>query len=352
MTFEDATSIKVGGNNVSAVYVGGTLVWPSNFDYVIVQNTVAVHYSSGSQINAAGSNYAYFTGDVQVRRGQIIIRTISDARLTPTLTSASAAFYISGTEVHAYSRGSVAGEQRYISAMVSYNGSSSVTGGTVYQQANAITSYTYNLAIAIDVTGTIPAEGGRYDVIYTSQRTPTYTSGASGSAENCTASITGTNCTPNINTVTGVESLNIGVDENTSTSVTPTVSVTISAGGYFATDSKTQDAAPVVPQATIYPEVESDGSVVMRFFMTQGSYPGGLVVVEGAVYHYVMDGTSTEETVSLSMKTFTGDGGSEALPVSVHYFSGDAGEHWFTATRVSKIGLNNTTFPHKDFEVR
>lgn len=340
----------VGSTQVTALYLGDELLWPSGYSYHIVANTVAIHYSSGNQINAAGTNYAYFTGDVRLQRGQSIIQTISNAVLTPQSLS-SAYFYVSGNEVHAYSRGTVSGAQRSISVSVTYAGSDPVTGGTVYQEANAVVSYSYNLAVSIDVSGTIPYLGGTYDVYYTAQRSPVYTSTSQGAGQNISASVSGTGCTPSPSTVTGVEPLSIDVAQNTSTSLTKTVSVTISADGHSATSpAVTQDAAPVVPMAAVFPEAQSDGSVVLKLVMTQGEYPGGLVAISGIVYHYMLNG-GAEQTKDISIKSVGRDGGTDPLPNTVHYFAGDYGEHWFTATRVGQIGIDNTTFPHTQFNI-
>lgn len=141
MKLGDAIAIKVGSANQSRVYVGSTLVWPANYYYHIVPSSVVVHYSAGTQIYASGSNYAYITGDVQVRRGQVVIQTIEDAVLTPYFSSSSY-FYLSGTEIHAYSRGVYEGSRRSLSVSVTYSTSEAVTGLTVYQEANVETEGT------------------------------------------------------------------------------------------------------------------------------------------------------------------------------------------------------------------
>ena len=141
MKLGDAIAIKVGSANQSRVYVGSTLVWPANYYYHIVSSSVVVHYSAGTQIYASGSNYAYITGDVQVRRGQVVIQTIEDAVLTPYFSSSSY-FYLSGTEIHAYSRGVYEGSRRSLSVSVTYSTSEAVTGITVYQEANVETEGT------------------------------------------------------------------------------------------------------------------------------------------------------------------------------------------------------------------
>jgi len=92
MTTEDILSAYVGTTQVSRLYLGSDLVWPSNYTYNIVNATA--HFSSGSFIDAGvvgsqySGNYLYFTGTVRLQRGQTVISETTEY-LVPTVSNTS-----------------------------------------------------------------------------------------------------------------------------------------------------------------------------------------------------------------------------------------------------------------------
>ena len=232
---------------------------------------------------------------------------------------------------------------------------------TVYQQYNVVEeiSYAYNLSVEIDVSGTIPSSGGVYSVDYVAKRTQSdvYTSGATyaHSETSITAEVSGTNCTPDTQFVTGAGTTSIEVDPNTSTILTKDIIVTLSAFGESASDTAMQDAysPPVVATAAITADVNfRTGGIRMRLTMTSGTFPSNPVVISGITYHYVRTGYTTEHTIPVVADVTISDPRlSELISEIPAWSAGDSGTHWFSATSVSEIGLGNTTFPHTEFEV-
>ena len=283
--------------------------------------------------------------------------TVSDNISAPTLpawltfSNGVLTFASEGTDT--YQNG------RY-AALTATNGSASDTE-TVYQQYNVVeeTSYAYNLSVEIDVSGTIPSSGGVYSVDYVAKRTQSdvYTSGATyaHSETSITAEVSGTNCTPDTQFVTGAGTTSIEVDPNTSTILTKDIIVTLSAFGNTASDTAVQDvySPPVVATAAITADVNfRTGGIRMRLTMTSGTFPSNPVVISGITYHYVRTGYTTEHTVPVVADVTISDPRlSELISEIPAWSAGDSGTHWFSATSVSEIGLGNTTFPHTEFEV-
>lgn len=80
----------------------GNIIWPLNLTYVIVANTIALHYSSGTKILANASNYAYVTATVQVYRGTTLVETRANERMSITTISDTTHFEIrNGNTVYA-----------------------------------------------------------------------------------------------------------------------------------------------------------------------------------------------------------------------------------------------------------
>lgn len=278
------------------------------------------------------------------------VRTVND---TPTITrySGDTNITISGNTVTIPNRGTNEGSARN-TTFRAVNGDKSATI-TIYQQANQISSYTYNLSVGIDVSGTIGYVGGRYGVDYVSRRTATYASGAQGSVENVSSTILLTNCTSDTASVSGSGRFFIEVAPNQSTSLEPTILVVLSSDGQTASDSATQERAPVIvtPTAEVYPDVDTDGRVRLCFALTQGSvtFP---VVIKGVVYHFIENG-HTESSRSISGDiTINSDGDAVRLARVNTWLSGQSGEHWFSATSVSQFSLFDVSFPHELFDVR
>lgn len=297
------------------------------------------------------------------------IATIED---TPTITGSATGFTRNGMTVSIANRGTNNNDQTSSAARsVTYtatngSGANTVTATvTIYQEANAPEmSYQYLLSLDIDVDGKISAEPGVYDVYYVSRRSTTkvYPSGSSvdlGTSDITTSvSVTGTgSATPSVNSVTGTGKFVLSVGQNWDTENEKTITVTIStAGATPASDTVTQEAAEVIvtPTARIYPDVDTDGRVRVRLSMTQGQFPSGNVVISGMVYHYILEnqGSGTEETQPISGDiTITQNGDAVRLGSAFTWLPGTSGEHWFSATSVSRIGLSNTTFPHESFDI-
>lgn len=243
-------------------------------------------------------------------------------------------------------------------ALTVYNDYASDTE-TVYQQYNVVeeVNYAYNLSVDIDVSGTIPSSGGTYSVDYVAKRTQTdvYTSGGEDvhSEEGISAEVSGSNCTPDTQFVYGAGTFDIVVDPNLSPVFTRNIGVTISEFGESASDSAVQDyyVEPSVDSAAISAFADfRTGRVSLRLVMTSGTFPGE-VVIGGLVYHYVPTG-SYERTIPILDEVTVDD---PMIGVSLSeipaFSSGSSGEHWFTATSVSEIGLANTTFPHTTYSI-
>lgn len=523
MVLNEADDIRLGSEQVNAIYLGDTLIWPAAPLIYVITDAWLV-YSSGNLINAAGSNYAYALGDVNVYRGSSLVRTMTDVHLEVSVSSAdfyverpsglsydvikgnnlgstptgfqktatvtasyhgdthaggtvvqernyetttsstvrieespviapaevpntryvdlniyesfpnhicpayggTATLYFYGghdeanysttawndwtTYTHTYTSGAVVVDPAVITAsgqigptmvgqpwgvtdeiatptlpswltfsngvltiasegvtpyqdgrsaeLTAYNGGAS-DSVTVYQQYNVVeeVNYAYNLSVDIDVSGTIPSSGGTYSVDYVAKRTQTdvYTSGSEDvhSESGITAEVSGSNCTPDTQFVTGAGSFDIEVDPNLSPVFTRNIGVTISAFGESASDSEVQDyyVEPSVDAAAISAFANfRTGSVSLRLVMTSGTFPGE-VVIGGLVYHYIPTG-SYERTIPILDEVTVDD---PMIGVSISeipaFSSGSSGEHWFTATSVSEIGLANTTFPHTTYSI-
>lgn len=280
---------------------------------------------------------------------------------TPTISriSGSSDITLSGTTVTIPSEGQTEYSSGRSATFRATNGTAT-SDVTFWQQANVhiSTSYVYNLACSINVNGDIPASGGIFQVFYTSRGTPTevWTSGSyPGTEIDLASSIETENCTPSVNSVTGTGSFTIEVTENTSAELMRNISVVVKRdNNNYASDIVSQEASSVVttPTARIYPDVDTDGRVRLRFQMTQGSFPSSPVVISGLVYHYVLSGSVTEQTRNISDVTVSSDGEAVRLSIQNTWFSGDSGTHWFAASGVSGIGVSNVTFTHTEFDVR
>ena len=275
-----------------------------------------------------------------------------------SITGSATGFTRSGLYVTVASEGSTEYQNgrsvTYTAKVLQLNNNTYLTvTETLYQEANVVVSYTYDLSVDIDVTGTIGCEEGRYDVNYTAKRAPIYTSGAEGSATGFYADISGTNCTPSTSVAYHSGKFTITVPENTAQSQRD-VTVTLTSrddSSKFATDTVVQDAAPAMPHANVYPDLDTDGRVRVRFYMTQGTviFP---VVISGMEYHYVEDGGASGSRSISGDITIQSDGDAVRLGAINTWLSGASGMHWFSATSVSRVGLANTTFTQTSFDVR
>lgn len=145
------TKIFLGSIENPKIYMRDFLTFPPQSTGGTVTSaitSVGRYYSSGSAINAAGSNYAYiqgvqiwYTDGVETRRNNIV--------LTPSFTE-NTIWYKEGNNIRAYTRGSTTGATRSISVMGTYQGHNygtftvQQTANTMTYAAGAITSFALN----------------------------------------------------------------------------------------------------------------------------------------------------------------------------------------------------------------
>lgn len=147
----DAENLKVGSQSVLRVMLGGEQVWPLSVSWVIVPNTIAVHYLNAQgetidAIRAAGesTSYAYVTADVDELHGPNVHHRISNATLTPQPFSNSL-FYIDSdhsTWIRSHSLGTNPDYQQTgpsLAVNFKYNTSYPVSA-TIQQQTNTKTA--------------------------------------------------------------------------------------------------------------------------------------------------------------------------------------------------------------------
>ena len=229
---------------------------------------------------------------------------------------------------------------------------------TAYQQYNVPEATEYLLAIAIDVQGNIPGEGGLFLADYESNIITTYTSGAETDPAPVNASVTATsNVTLDLVTpvVSGSGTLSFSVSENDSTTLWRDVRITLTSGGNTAYDEVSQEPSQVIvtPKARIWPDLDANNQPRLNFAMTQGSFPAGSVVLSGVQYWAVLENTGDGQphAVPVGDITITYDGQKVVLTSVPMYAPGTSGEHWFDATSVSRIGKSNITFTHTNFDI-
>ena len=143
------------GPNASQVFLGSTKVYPENTRYVFQNGTL--RYSSGSQINAAGSNYAYYTADVLTYVGDEFITSAASVTMTVTRVSGDTNIY-AGSElkrVNAYDRTNVTGDSRSAYFRAYYETYSQEVGYfTVTQGPNRETWH--NITTSVQYTSILP----------------------------------------------------------------------------------------------------------------------------------------------------------------------------------------------------
>jgi hypothetical protein len=94
MVLNECDDIRLGSDQVDAVYLGEDLIWPLG-EYTYEVLTAVLYYSSGNILDAGvagsyySSNYAYVQGNVRVKRGGTVVETKYDVILTPTLSNNS-----------------------------------------------------------------------------------------------------------------------------------------------------------------------------------------------------------------------------------------------------------------------
>ena len=188
-------AIKIGNTTYKLDEVkdgrSGNIIWPLNITYAILSNTITLRYSSGTQILANGSNYAYITATVQVYRGTTIIQTLTNQVLNITTISDTSRFRIvDGNKVYGQNMGVMSFPTGLSCTVTRYGyGDVSITdrNQTVMQEANTSTITSYDKVytgyeIALSDTS-LSSTGGTVDVVgrasYDSTPIYTWTSGSS-----------------------------------------------------------------------------------------------------------------------------------------------------------------------------
>lgn len=139
---KDPKGVYVGTAAARGVYIGTTLVWPASYTYEIL--SISIHYSTGSSINAAGSNYAYLTGNVRKSRGGQS-EILYDEPLMPIFKTPQSVFSVDQNgHITAGGRGTVDGEALSASVYGRYADVDSTSSVTVTQEANHIVQTVIN----------------------------------------------------------------------------------------------------------------------------------------------------------------------------------------------------------------
>lgn len=93
MKTEDIIDSKIGSRQVTAMYFGGVLRWPTSGALTYVITGAQLHFSRGSALDAGevgsdySGNYAWVTGTVVPYRGDEPQTPLSDVMLVPTVTN-------------------------------------------------------------------------------------------------------------------------------------------------------------------------------------------------------------------------------------------------------------------------
>lgn len=225
----------------------------SNMQHLEVDTTpwtqdalVSYHYTSHPETTLTQTVSNYYSGS-DVTRSEWVADSLYD------ITGSAAGFTRNNMTVTVDSEGTQnlpSGRSVTYTARVQKHDSSFFTQQvTLYQQANEPGEWTWVNDITLSmpgVSGNIPQEGGTFNVNYTSRRsgTRTWTSGSTETSTNVPiiSEITGTHCTPSVNTVTnGSGTFTIQVPPNTTQGWQ--ISVILSSQEGMATLTKEQDYA-------------------------------------------------------------------------------------------------------------
>lgn len=302
-------TLFIGAASVEGLYIGPVKVYPDREPVITVEYGAWVTQSlslsaSQTEIPAAGGSATVSAVAHQVRTKTTLADGVPVATeqetqsiaVTPSLSSNNAAWTVSGTTVSCGSRGTVAGGQLSATITGTYDRAAGAT--TLYQQANQPISYEYRV-VTVSSGSTIAWGGGDTTVGAKSQRTTTYTSGATSGYEDTVGQtlsvrVVGSGFTVSYQTNTGFTYyFTVTAGANSSTSQrTGTVIFTGSAGG---SDSATvrQAAMPVFASwrnsstsaASQYPEFFVNGNTTT--YPTTRNYTGAVAYTVGnnTTYH-------------------------------------------------------------------
>ena len=145
------------GSTAQTVYLGSTLIYPQNVTHTL--SAASVSYSSGSQIDAAGSNYATITANVYTYVNGTYYSSAASQTLTVHNLSGSGFTSSAGTYILAENRSNVIGNRRSATCYATYD---NITAGTftIYQQANNRTYTTTTIGLTADTNFNFTALGG------------------------------------------------------------------------------------------------------------------------------------------------------------------------------------------------
>ncbi len=172
------------GSTAQTVYLGSTLIYPQNVTYTL--SAASVSYSSGSQINAGGTNYATITANVYTYVNGTYVSSAANQTLSVHKVSGSGFTTSAGTYILADNRSNVTGSTRSATYYATYD---NITAGTftVTQLYNYTTTSSTLTAISVvddecESVSTINMShsGGYVDNVYlqlTYDDTLVYTSG-------------------------------------------------------------------------------------------------------------------------------------------------------------------------------
>ena len=149
------------GSFTPNIYIGSFLTYPeANIRYVFRNG--ALHYSSGSNLYASGSNYAWYAADVLMYNGSTYVSSAANVTLTATRVSGDTAFHINANnEVYADNRTNVTGSTRTATFRASYGDTTAATF-TVTQAANTVTRKEQTNALTAYTTNNYYYGGGDY----------------------------------------------------------------------------------------------------------------------------------------------------------------------------------------------
>ena len=100
----------IGDSSVTGVYVGNTLVWPTDGDYTYKLKNLTVHYSSGDALHPNCNNYAWLTAKLVTILGSEENVSNADYDLIPVLKTGSSNPVVDGKNLYVISDDSTIGK--------------------------------------------------------------------------------------------------------------------------------------------------------------------------------------------------------------------------------------------------
>ena len=174
------------GANPSVVYVGRHQTYPEDVRYVFENG--AVHYSSGTILNAGGTNRAYYSADVKLYVGSELIATYTDTKMRAIQISGDTSNInttYNGMDITGRSRTYITGDSRSATFQARYFTTDydyvNVAVFTVSQAANRETVYDETISFSGGTAPYSPCWSTQYDYFVVgprwSKQWSAYTSG-------------------------------------------------------------------------------------------------------------------------------------------------------------------------------